>query len=74
MRKSNLVLGLPLFAVLGAGFAGMAAAEEAAAPAAAAVAAAAPPAINSGDTAWLLASAALVMLMTPGLAFSMEAW
>ena len=24
--------------------------------------------INSGDTAWLLASAALVMLMTPGLA------
>src|SRR5437016_1412449 len=29
---------------------------------------AAKPAINSGDTAWLLASAALVMLMTPGLA------
>ena len=26
-------------------------------------------AINSGDTAWLLASSALVMLMTPGLAF-----
>lgn len=26
-------------------------------------------AINSGDTAWLLASTALVMLMTPGLAF-----
>jgi Amt family ammonium transporter len=26
-------------------------------------------AINSGDTAWLLASAALVMFMTPGLAF-----
>ncbi len=25
--------------------------------------------INSGDTAWVLASAALVMLMTPGLAF-----
>lgn len=25
--------------------------------------------INSGDTAWLLVSAALVMLMTPGLAF-----
>ncbi|WP_084535052.1 ammonium transporter [Nocardia yamanashiensis] len=25
--------------------------------------------VNSGDTAWLLASAALVMLMTPGLAF-----
>ena len=27
------------------------------------------PEINSGDTAWLLASAALVLLMTPGLAF-----
>ncbi len=27
------------------------------------------PKINSGDTAWLLASAALVMFMTPGLAF-----
>src|SRR5205809_564288 len=25
--------------------------------------------MNSGDTAWVLASAALVMLMTPGLAF-----
>jgi len=25
--------------------------------------------MNSGDTAWLLASAALVLLMTPGLAF-----
>ena len=25
--------------------------------------------LNSGDTAWVLASAALVMLMTPGLAF-----
>ena len=25
--------------------------------------------INAGDTAWVLASAALVMLMTPGLAF-----
>ena len=27
------------------------------------------PEINSGDTAWVLASAALVMFMTPGLAF-----
>ncbi len=27
-----------------------------------------PPAVNTGDTAWLLVSAALVMLMTPGLA------
>ncbi|WP_131822753.1 ammonium transporter, partial [Mycobacteroides chelonae] len=24
---------------------------------------------NTGDTAWMLASAALVLLMTPGLAF-----
>jgi Amt family ammonium transporter len=29
----------------------------------------APPAIDTGDTAWMLASAALVLLMTPGLAF-----
>ncbi len=27
------------------------------------------PAVNNGDTAWILMSAALVMLMTPGLAF-----
>ena len=26
-------------------------------------------AIDSGDTAWILASSALVLLMTPGLAF-----
>ena len=26
------------------------------------------PEVNSGDTAWVLASAALVLLMTPGLA------
>ncbi len=25
--------------------------------------------INSGDTAWMLVATALVMLMTPGLAF-----
>ena len=28
----------------------------------------APPAVNAGDTAWLLVSTALVMIMTPGLA------
>ena len=28
-----------------------------------------PPDISAGDTAWILTSAALVMLMTPGLAF-----
>lgn len=42
----------------------------AAAVAATPVAAAAAPAVNSGDTAWVLVSTALVMLMTiPGLAF-----
>src|SRR2546422_1243841 len=28
-----------------------------------------PPSIDTGDTAWLLTSSALVLLMTPGLAF-----
>lgn len=32
-------------------------------------AAAAPPKIDTGDTAWMLTSAALVLFMTPGLAF-----
>src|SRR5271166_2066003 len=41
----------------------------AAAPAAAAPATPAPPKIDSGDTAWMLASTALVLMMTiPGLA------
>jgi ammonium transporter, Amt family len=51
-----LLLALPAFA------------EDAAAPAAAA-AAAAPPKIDTGDTAWMLTSTALVLLMTvPGVA------
>ena len=33
------------------------------------LAAAVPPVTAAGDTAWVLASAALVLLMTPGLAF-----
>ena len=41
----------------------------AALPAMAQDAAASAPALNSGDTAWLLVCSALVMLMTPGLAF-----
>ena len=41
-------------------------AQDAVTAAATPVAAAAP-VINSGDTAWVLVSAALVMLMTPGL-------
>ncbi|HJT25036.1 MAG TPA: ammonia channel protein, partial [bacterium] len=52
------------------GLSALAWAQEAAAPAATPVpAAAATPAISAGDTAWVLASAALVLLMTPGLAF-----
>lgn len=30
--------------------------------------------IDSGNTAWLLLCSALVMLMTPGLAFFTQAW
>jgi Amt family ammonium transporter len=29
---------------------------------------------NSGDTAWVLISAALVLFMTPGLAFFTAEW
>ena len=52
-----LLLALPAFA------------EDAAPAAAAAAAAAGPPKIDTGDTAWMLTSTALVLLMTvPGLA------
>jgi len=57
LRKTALWLGLltpVLFFVLAQDFAW--AAEE-------------PPAIDTGDTAWVLISSALVLLMTPGLAF-----
>jgi Amt family ammonium transporter len=40
-----------------------------ASPAAASAQAAAPPAINPADTAWMLVATALVLLMTPALAF-----
>ena len=30
--------------------------------------------INAGDTAWILISAALVMLMIPGWLYSMVEW
>jgi Amt family ammonium transporter len=30
--------------------------------------------MNSGDTAWVLASTALVFIMTPGVAFFYGAW
>ena len=61
-------LGVLLFALL---LALPAFADDAAAPAAAAAAAApaGPPKLDSGDTAWMLSSTALVLLMTiPGLA------
>jgi Amt family ammonium transporter len=50
-----------LVAAIGGGFVGLTALP--------AVAAAQEPTVDSGDTAWILASAALVMFMTPGLAF-----
>jgi Amt family ammonium transporter len=43
-------------------------AEPASAASAPAPAAPAPPKVDAGDTAWMLTSAALVLLMTPGLA------
>jgi Amt family ammonium transporter len=62
MRGTGLWLRrlLPLALLVGGG--GMAGAQEAAAAAPVA-------AVNSGDTTWVLISTALVMLMTPGLAF-----
>src|SRR5438045_2176531 len=47
----------------------LAAAVLAGAPVFAAAQAAAPPAINQSDTAWMLVATALVLLMTPALAF-----
>ncbi|HJT23800.1 MAG TPA: ammonium transporter, partial [bacterium] len=62
-----------LFSLTATGFALAQTAAPATSPAAAttavAPAAATAPAISAGDTAWVLASAALVLLMTPGLAF-----
>jgi Amt family ammonium transporter len=69
MKRPRLYWGLSglLFALL---LALPALAQAPAAPAAAAAAAAAaPPKLDSGDTAWMLSSTALVLLMTiPGLA------
>ena len=68
MKRPRYFWGLSvlLFALL---LALPALAENAAAPAAAAAAPAGPPKLDSGDTAWMLSSTALVLLMTvPGLA------
>jgi Amt family ammonium transporter len=68
MKRPRYFWGLSalLFALL---LALPALADDAAPAAAAAAAAAGPPKLDSGDTAWMLASTALVLLMTiPGLA------
>ena len=68
MKRPRYVWGLSVL-LLALLFALPALAETAAAPAAAAAAPAGPPKLDSGDTAWMLSSTALVLLMTiPGLA------
>jgi hypothetical protein len=60
LKPLNLMAATAAIGIVGAGAAH---AQEAAAST-----------ISAGDTAWLLISCALVMLMTPGLAFFMRAW
>lgn len=62
MRYKTLLPSITA-ALFTAGIPFLAFAEEASAPAAAAT-----PSLNTGDTAWMLISAALVLLMLPGLA------
>ncbi len=73
IRRLATVLGLCVFVTLLASGAASAKADVPAATgqivAAAPVPAAVPVKIDTGDTAWVLVSTALVMLMTPGLAF-----
>src|SRR5205807_4186574 len=57
-------LGGPLLCLILLALSAAAFGQDAAAP----TAAPAPPKIDTGDTAWMLASTALVMFMTPGLA------
>jgi Amt family ammonium transporter len=61
-RRVRIALGLA--GILGVVAAGAAGAASASAPALQAA-----PTVDTGDTAWLLTSSALVLLMTPGLAF-----
>ncbi len=68
LRRLVLAFGLPLVAItvfnlLTGALIDPAIAQDAA------TAAAEPPKIDTGDTAWVLTSAALVLFMTPGLAF-----
>ena len=63
--KLLVAFGVPIAMSLAIGLLGGPLADPAAAQAAAAEA----PKIDTGDTAWMLISSALVLLMTPGLAF-----
>ena len=65
MIKKILLIGVISLWLLSGPLMGNALAQDAPAPAAAV----AENPINSGDTAWMLMSAALVLFMTPGLAF-----
>ncbi len=65
MLKKSLTIGIIALWLLSVPLTDNALAQEAAG----AVVAAAPNPIDSGDTAWMLISSALVLLMTPGLAF-----
>lgn len=69
LRKLVVALGLSLlalvvFSLLTGSLIDPAVAQDAAAPAAPE-----PPKLDTGDTAWVLTSSALVLFMTPGLAF-----
>ena len=66
MFKKSLTIGIIALWLLSWPLMNNALAQDAAPAAAAAVA---PNPIDSGDTAWMLVSSALVLLMTPGLAF-----
>ncbi len=68
MNRGSVNLAL-FAAALTQSFASFAQDAEPAAAAASVAAAVAAPTINTGDTAWMLVSTALVLLMTPGLAF-----
>ena len=69
MRASRVFVVILLMAVLGFCAAGQVFAQAPPAPVAAAAPAGQAPKIDTGDTAWVLMSSALVLLMTaPGLA------
>ena len=64
MIKKSLTIGIIALWLLSVPLTGNALAQDAGA-----AAAVAPNPIDTGDTAWMLVSSALVLLMTPGLAF-----